>query len=611
MGSNPHPHECGSDYDDAGATVTDLLDDQRKALDAGYPSIEIHQSDNVNTGIPAVDYLVEFNAQDNAGNPAATVQRTVQVIDTTPPNIELHADQSQYVVHYSSEGNDVYDQLPGVVCSDTCYQPEGGIQATMSWDKEFNDLVKDRYTITYRCTDETGLYSELQVFVDVEDNEDPWISITGDEHITYEAAHNNTYEDQGATCQDYYHGDLNSAVQVTQPFVDMAQPGTYTITYECTDLDDNSAPAVTRTVVVQDTTCPQVTVLGAQVNYIESGFPYIDAGATAFDSLDLDITDDILSDGDSVDTAAIFYQRRSCHEILSLFPSANTAEYYITRWVGSHDSGNYEQVLVWCMMAGAPEDRELGDRTFYHVSLAQGGSVTATVPSDSNDDADCVNHGMVKFDYGMDQDSDIWAEVSAKWPDAGFNALNSDTSSYICVVPKTGAEAESSQAFINTAAYEYLPEVGAEGGPTAETGKYIITYTVSDAEGNSNTCGEECATHIHNNEEVEADLPCREAKRTVIVKDNLPPVITLAQRRSLFDDEGPDNVTASHAQYADANHLRADFQGAVESAVSMMAETPSASTNGWVAGGVAAAVSGLALLGYSMRRTPAATSVPV
>ena len=51
-----------------------------------------------------------------------------------------------------------------------------------------------------------------------------------------------------------------------------------------------------------------VTVLGAQVVYLEAGFPYVDAGATASDTLDGVLTDDIWTNGDTVDVD----QHRHC-----------------------------------------------------------------------------------------------------------------------------------------------------------------------------------------------------------------------------------------------------------------------------------------------------------
>jgi len=43
----------------------------------------------------------------------------------------------------------------------------------------------------------------------------------------------------------------------------------------------------------------------------------------------------------------------------------------------------------------------------------------------------------------------------------------------------------------------------------------------------------------------------------------------------------------------------------------MAEEASAASVNGWVLGAIASAVTGLALLGYSQRKTTVATSVPV
>merc|ERR1719487_1404926 len=43
----------------------------------------------------------------------------------------------------------------------------------------------------------------------------------------------------------------------------------------------------------------------------------------------------------------------------------------------------------------------------------------------------------------------------------------------------------------------------------------------------------------------------------------------------------------------------------------MAEQAQTSSVNGWVVGAVGSAVTGLALLGYSMRKTSVATSVPV
>merc|ERR1719421_592064 len=113
---------------------------------------------------------------------------------------------------------------------------------------------------------------------------------------TFEATRDSEYTDTGATCQDFVDGELSHAVEVSGEVVNMRIPGTYQINYDCQDLSRN----------------PAITLLGAETNYVESGFPYVDAGATATDSLDGDITQYIWTDGNTVTTQNAFYNQRSC-----------------------------------------------------------------------------------------------------------------------------------------------------------------------------------------------------------------------------------------------------------------------------------------------------------
>ena len=64
--------------------------------------------------------------------------------------------------------------------------------------------------------------------------------------------------------------------------VDTSTPGTYTITYTATDASGNTSTA-TRTVIVEDTTGPIITIAGDNPVSIEQYQTYIDAGATTAD----------------------------------------------------------------------------------------------------------------------------------------------------------------------------------------------------------------------------------------------------------------------------------------------------------------------------------------
>ena len=67
------------------------------------------------------------------------------------------------------------------------------------------------------------------------------------------------------------------------------------MTYNVTDSDGNAAAEVTRNVTVVDDTVPVITALGNNPESIEVGSTYTDAGATAADNNDGDITSDIVT----------------------------------------------------------------------------------------------------------------------------------------------------------------------------------------------------------------------------------------------------------------------------------------------------------------------------
>ena len=61
--------------------------------------------------------------------------------------------------------------------------------------------------------------------------------------------------------------------------------GVYTLTYTATDEAGNTATA-TCTVTVADTTAPEITLLGTSTVVQAEGTPYVDAGASAHDTVD-------------------------------------------------------------------------------------------------------------------------------------------------------------------------------------------------------------------------------------------------------------------------------------------------------------------------------------
>ena len=107
------------------------------------------------------------------------------------------------------------------------------------------------------------------------------ITLTGSASVTIEAG--SEYADAGATASDTLDGAI--AVEVDNK-VNAQVPGSYLVSFTATDAAGNAAVEVTRTVIVEDTLRPVITLIGPASVTIEAGSEYVDAGATASDTLD-------------------------------------------------------------------------------------------------------------------------------------------------------------------------------------------------------------------------------------------------------------------------------------------------------------------------------------
>ncbi len=129
----------------------------------------------------------------------------------------------------------------------------------------------------------------------VPDTTPPVITLLGEGTVTIEAG--TAYSDAGATASDNIDGDITASIK-TASNVNTSIPGTYTVTYNVSDSAGNAAATVTRTVIVVDTTLPVITLIGESNVSVTAGAAYTDAGATASDNIDGDITAAIISTGD-------------------------------------------------------------------------------------------------------------------------------------------------------------------------------------------------------------------------------------------------------------------------------------------------------------------------
>jgi len=107
-----------------------------------------------------------------------------------------------------------------------------------------------------------------------------------------------TYTEPGATALDNCAGSVQ--VVIGGDTVDTSTCGTYTVTYSATDSSGNSTQ-VTRTVIVQDTTPPVITLNGSSTMVLECGVDgYTEQGAIALDNCAGSVQ--VVIGGDTVDT---------------------------------------------------------------------------------------------------------------------------------------------------------------------------------------------------------------------------------------------------------------------------------------------------------------------
>jgi len=427
----------------------------------------------------------------------------------------------------------------------------------------------------------------------VVDAQVPTIKVEGEKNpAPIEASTTEEYTDSGATCEDYVDGVLSHAVEVSGEVVNMRVPGKYTIRYDCIDLSGLEAVPEFRVVTIADSTGPVVTIKEDEV-YVEAGFPYKDEGFTATDSLDGKIDNvgmwnivtkngvvdyenskaGCMTDGNTVNTAQAFFTQTSCKGIKAVCGKAcGTGKYEIA--TRDEASATNNVVTVWCNM--------------------ESGKTYATAPTQVLEATPGVSDG---------KPNDCNTQLGSNWDVAQFTndkeksmafdrycaSSNADECKYVPTVPQPSKDYLCSLNDEETSAV--TPSVTPSDTHGAEVGVYQIVFKCKDRSGNKD-------------QDWAKGTP---KTRTVTVKDTLPPVITLHLRNQMIaagygKQKGINGRTNPAGQEGKNPNMPA----------SLMAEETTSSVNGWIVGALASAISGLALLGYSLRKSnDVVTSVPV
>jgi hypothetical protein len=206
------------------------------------------------------------------------------IIDTTIPVITLAGEVSVDIevgTTYTDAGATALDNY------------DGDITASIVTVNNVDTDVVGQYTLSYNVSDVSG-NDAVQVTrtVNVVDTNIPVIILVGDVSVDIEVGI--TYTDAGATALDNYDGDITANI-VTVNNVDADVVGQYTVSYNVSDASGNDAVQVNRTVNVVDTNIPVIILVGDVSVDIEVGITYTDAGATALDNYDGNITASIVT----------------------------------------------------------------------------------------------------------------------------------------------------------------------------------------------------------------------------------------------------------------------------------------------------------------------------
>jgi hypothetical protein len=177
-------------------------------------------------------------------------------------------------------------------------RPDG----TFDYTHDGSETAEDSFT--YRAADAANQSNVATVSLTINPvNDVPVITLIGASVVNVVVG--GSFTDLGAEALDAEDGEISANIVVGGEAVDTGTAGTYVITYDVTDSDGAPAAQVTRTVNVTTDNVPVITLNGDATVFIGVGGSYTDAGASAQDVEDGDITADIVVGGDTVDTGTI------------------------------------------------------------------------------------------------------------------------------------------------------------------------------------------------------------------------------------------------------------------------------------------------------------------
>ena len=270
--------EVGNTYTDQGALASDD-DDGSLGSTSDTPSlISVNGVEDVNTGLIGT-YYIQYSVTDSDGN-TTIVQRTVNVVDTTPPTITLGDDSDIEIEVFS----DPYVDNTIVTVSDNYDSATTLTPSDVVVTDNINENVVGTYTISFNLVDSSANAASTKIrTVRVVDTTAPELILIGDSTIFISKG--SVYTEQGATATDNYDGVISGNV-ITSGSVNNNQIGSYTLTYNVNDAAGDPAAPITRTVTVgpsvDATATPNPACFGETITLGSTNTDLVDENGDAY-----------------------------------------------------------------------------------------------------------------------------------------------------------------------------------------------------------------------------------------------------------------------------------------------------------------------------------------
>ena len=407
---------------------------------------------------------------DQAGAPLLYLEYTKDV-SNIPPVLTLNG-ANPLTLNLGDTFSD-----PGATALD---ESDGDITADIVTDSNVDTSVATTYTITYSVTDSDGNSASLSRTVIVRDNTiAPVLTVNGANPLTLNLG--DTFSDPGATALDETDGDLTADI-VTDSNVDTGVAATYTVTYSVIDFDGNSA-SLSRTVFVRDNTiAPVLTLNGTDPITLKLGDSFSDPGATALDETDGNITADIVTDS-NVDTSV---------------PATYTVTYSVTDSDGNSASLSRTVIVrhntiapVLTLLGANPVILNRGDIFTDPGATAidnLDGNLTASIQTVSNVNTSVAGTYQVTC-WVTDTDGNTASVIR------NVIVLKNTIAPVIHLIGDNPLNINLGDSFIDPGATavddvdgeltESIQTTYATYVDTSVAGTYLVTYTVTDLDGNS------------------------------------------------------------------------------------------------------------------------------